>query len=350
MRFESPYAFLLLLLIPALLYWNLRQRGPTLRLSSLMHARAAGYSLRQHFARMPLLVRVLALVLFIIALARPQEGRERVQDVSEGIAIMMVADRSGSMGEEMDYHGQAMTKIDVVKKVFAQFLFGGQDGLEGRPNDLVGLVSFARYADTNCPLTLGHSVLAHLLERVELPQTREEDGTAIGDAMALAAARLKTAEDEMKEERKLKGDAYRIKSKIMILLTDGQNNRGERQPMEAAALAAEWGIKVYAIGVGGGGGVVMNTPLGPIRMGGGAGFDEDTLKAIATKTGGQYFRANDGEALSQVYETIGQLEKSEIHAERYLDYREWFAPFAVAGLLLLAFEIFLSCTVFRRVP
>ncbi len=351
MRFESPWAFLVLLALPAMVYLHYRLRGATLRVSTTLHAVQAGTSLRQRFLAAPLVLRVLALIFLAIALARPQQGRERVHDVSRGLAIEMVVDRSGSMGAEMDFGRQKMNRLEVVKRVFNEFVTGNGKSLRGRPDDLIGLVAFARYPETLCPLTLGHGALPQFLERVEIAQRKEEDGTAIGDAIALAAARLKTAEEELARQSKNKPKEYQIKSKIMILLTDGQHNAGQRDPMEAAALAAEWGIKIYTIGVGGDEAEsFIQTPLGQIPMAVAAPLDERTLKAISGKTGGVYRRADDAASLRDVYAEIDQLEKSEIEAVRYLDYREWFTPFALAALFCLALEIVLQSTVLRRLP
>lgn len=350
MRFESPWALAILLVLPVIVLLSpYLRRSPALRFSSTRHAVLAARSVRQRLARTPLALRLAALALLIVALARPQLGHEQVRDLSEGIAIEMVVDRSGSMGEEMAFEGQRMTQLEVVKRVFSEFVLGNGDDLEGRASDLVGLVAFARYADTTCPLTLGHGALAHFLDTVHLVQRRSEDGTAIGDAIALAAARLKTAEETLARQREDLKDDYTITSKVMILLTDGQNNRGQRTPLEAAALAAEWGIKIYTIGVGGGG-TRISTPFGTMALPGGGQLDERTLEAVATKTGGKYRRADDAESLRAIYDEINELEKSRVETVRYVDYKEWFAPFALMGFAALALEIVLTSTVFRKIP
>jgi Ca-activated chloride channel homolog len=352
MRLESPWALLILLLIPVMAWWNLYRRpGAAFRFSSLKHVFAAGTSLRVRLIHLPLVLRCLALALLALALARPQQGMERVRDFSRGIAIEMVVDRSGSMGAGMEYEGKELNRLDVVKRVFREFVYGNGEDLEGRPNDLIGMISFARYADTACPLTLGHGALRHFLDNIHLVQRREEDGTAIGDAIALAAARLKTAEQTLRQQHESGQEDYEIKSKIIILLTDGQNNTGKRNPVEAASIVKEWGITIYTIGIGGGrSGVSIQGLLGPMMLPGGMELDERTLKGLAQMTGGRYFRANNAEALREVYEVIGKLETSEIESERYMDYREWFTPFALAALALLALEVMLANTVFRRLP
>jgi Ca-activated chloride channel family protein len=348
MRFESPWALLVLLAVPLMLWLRRRLREGSVRFSTTANASRAGRSVRQRLLWLPTGLRVAALVLFAIALARPQEGREQVKEASKGVAILMAVDRSSSMQAEMDVDGTRRTRLDVVKDVFQDFVLGDGDDLEGRPNDLIGMVVFARFADTVCPLTLGHGALARFLESVHIVRVESEDGTSIGDGLALAAARLKTAEEALARE----GEAdYEIKSKVVILLTDGRHNRGKRRPAEAAKMAKEWGVKVYTIGVGGPDDtVVVQDFFGPRRVPAGSDVDSATLEAIARETGGIFRLARDADALRAVYQEIDALEKTEIESTRFLDYRELFWPFALAGLLLLVVEILLSCTVFRRIP
>ncbi len=353
MHFESPWFFLVLGILPLLFYRGLRRRQAGVLFSSVQPLREGGYSWRQRFLWVPVFLRFFALVALVIALARPQQGMERVRDASQGIAIEMVVDRSGSMGAEMSFNGKDMTRLDVVKQVFSWFVQGNkQKGLKGRPNDLVGMVAFARYADTVCPLTLAHGALEKFLDTVHLAQRREEDGTAIGDAVALAAARLKNAGETYAHQRELHGNnAYTIKSKVIILLTDGQANCGKRSPLEAAKLAAQWGVKIYAIGVGGGQSfTTVRTPFGDYKMPVNADLDESTLKAMAKESGGIYRRADDADSLLAIYKEIDSLEKTDLQSIRYLDYREWFTPFALAAAGALLLEILLRTTLFRRVP
>ncbi|MBN1884156.1 MAG: VWA domain-containing protein [Candidatus Krumholzibacteriota bacterium] len=352
MRFASPLAFLLLLALPGILWLRSRRRPGSLRFSSLGNARQAGSSPRRRLAQVPLWLRIAAVVLLVLALARPQMGREKVRDVTKGIAIQMVLDRSGSMKAEMDYGGRRLNRLEAVKKVFEEFLLGNGGDLGGRPNDLVGMVAFARYADTMAPLTLGHGALLRFLDGVRIVARRNEDGTAVGDAVALAAARLRTAEEDLERMAEESGEReYEIKSKIIILLTDGQNNFGKRTPDEAADLAARWGIKVYTIGVGAGEGVsTMQTLLGAFKVPSGGGVDTATLQRIAERTGGVFRLAEDEASLREIYREIDRLEKSEIESVRYVDYQELFAPFALAGFILLLLEVLLGATFFRRLP
>jgi Ca-activated chloride channel family protein len=352
-RFATPWAFLALLAIPAVLVWLWRFGKPgTVRFSTIGNVRRAGASLRTSLAMLPLMLRVLALVLIVLALARPQLGHEKVKDVTKGIAIEMVLDRSGSMGTEMDFLGTRSDRLDVVKKVFTEFIMGNGKSLKGRPNDLVGMVAFARYADTMAPLTLEHGALMRFLESIKVVTRQNEDGTSIGDAIALAAARLRTAEEELSRHgRQEGGKEYEIKSKIMILLTDGQNNYGRRTPLEAAQLAREWGIKIYAIGVGGAEAVrTVHTLFGDFKVPVAEGVDQETLRQVADETGGKFFMAENEKSLRDIYGEIDRLETSEIESVRFVDYKELFAGFALAALCVMMLEVALANTIFRRIP
>ncbi len=347
MRFASPWMFLLLPLIPAALYWAVRRnRRAAAPFPASKPLRLAGGSWRTALAPVPWVLRGGALTLLVIVLARPQMGSERIRDLSRGIAIEMVVDRSSSMGAEMRYRSRNVTRLEAVKRVFADFVDGSGD-LPGRPNDLLGMITFARYPDTVCPLTLSHETLTGLIGDVNLVQERSEDGTAIGDAVTLAAARLRTAEEAL-QRRTGEQQEYEIKSKIIILLTDGENNAGQRSVEQAAKLAAEWGIKVYAIGVGQDRNI--STAFGVVTIPKTPGVDDESLRNLAKSTGGIYRLATDATSLIEIYKEIDELEKSEIQAVRYLDYQELFAPFALTGLLLIAAESLLSGTVLRRTP
>ncbi len=349
MQFSSPWAFLLLLVIPPLAWWAFRRnRQGAVQMSSVQQAAMAGKSIRQRLVALPPALRILALVLLVTALARPQEGLERVHDVSQGIAIEMVVDRSSSMTEEMRFEGERLNRLDVVKRVFHEFVAGNDDELEGRPNDLVGMIAFARFAETVCPLTLAHDAMPRFLDTVHIVQRRDEDGTAIGDAIALAAARLKTAEEVLQKQAEVRDDTYHIQSKIIILLTDGANTAGKRPPLQAAQLAAEWGIKIYTIGVGGKSGfqpmqLLMSLPSR-------SGVDERLLSGIADATGGKFHLATSADSLRTIYKEIDRLEKTEIESIRYVDFRERFAPFALAALALIGTESVLRATWLRRIP
>ena len=338
--------FLLLVPLAALLIWG-RSSPRALQFSSTAVAGNLVASWRSRLAALPLLLRVLMLIALVIALARPQLGFERVRDVSRGIAIAMVVDRSSSMGANMKFGGSTVTRLEAVKSVFRDFI-DPQDGeMKGRPNDLIGMTMFAQYADSVCPLTLSHDTLLQLLDTVQLVDDQREDGTAIGDALALAGARLKQTEEELNRSGNSRSD-YEIKSKIIILLTDGENNAGDRSVSDSAQLCKQWGIRVYAVGVGDKYGIQtaygrLNVPLRP-------GFDDKALRALAETTGGLYWLATDADALREVHSEIDALETSEFEAIRSIEYREMYMPWALAALAFLCCEILLRQTLLRTIP
>ncbi|MEN8141942.1 MAG: VWA domain-containing protein [Thermodesulfobacteriota bacterium] len=323
MTFAQPWALLALLLLPLIIYRRWRQPAKGgLPWSAGYEAAACGATLRQRTFVLPFALELLALALIIVALARPQLGLEKVEQIRHGIAIEMVVDRSSSMAEEFVYRGRKMSRLAAVKEAFGDFVLG-QGDLSGRPSDLIGLVAFARFPETICPLTLAHGALAGFLPQLRLVDLREEDGTALGDGLALAAARLNRAAEDV-------SSSYQIKSKVIILFTDGRHNMGSNSPKAAAQLAREWGITIYAIGIGepaGAGGIFS-------RLRGG-GVDEKTLAELAETTGGRSWLASDGKALTAIYAEIDALEKSEITAMRYLDYQEYFPRFIVSALIFL---------------
>lgn len=337
-QFQWPYALLLLVVAP-LLVWKDLKRGhrSAVRYSSTGLLSPAPSTLRRKLHRVPLMLRTAALILLAIALARPRSGSEPIRNVTEGVAIQMVLDSSGSMKAGMEYRGERVSRFDTAKSVFSDFVVGNGRELGGRPDDLVGVVAFAGYPETISPLTHSHDALTGLLEELDIRSGRGSGGTAIGDAIALGAARLKTAEEQLEISGR-QGDAFKINSKIMILITDGEHNAGKRTPSQAAALAGQWGIKVYAIGI---------TPRKRSAAFGGA---EDMLQRIAENTGGIYRVAQDEHGLRAVYEEIDRLEKTEIESLRYLNAREYFTIFALASLCLLILEAVLSRTVLRRLP
>jgi Ca-activated chloride channel family protein len=363
MQLYSPWVLLFFLVLPVLVFVYLRKkRTAALKFPSLVDMKKCLTSPRIRLRPLLLIARLACVSLLIIALARPRKGTVLSEISTEGVAIKVVADRSGSMQTEMDYYGDKQNRLEVVKKVLSDFIEGNTKGLAGRNNDIVGLVTFARYADTICPLVLSHNVLLEFLKKTEIVGLRSEDGTAIGDAIALAAARLKKAEDELQQRKtqlietgeknpvEQKG-GFEIKSKVIILLTDGINNAGEYDPLKAAELAKEWGIKIYTIGIGSSHAyTTIQTPLGAYKMPTGQNLDERLLKAIADKTGGFYGRADSAKTLEQIVERIDKLEKTEVKSIQYTQYAELFGPWTLAALLVLALEMLASCTVFRKIP
>jgi len=338
-QFQAPIAFAALALVVLLVYFELKKkRRGALRYSSTEILTSIPRSRRLRVVQLPLVLRSLSLVMLVVALARPQRGQDPVRNVTRGVAIQMVVDRSGSMRTAMQYRGESVSRLDVVKSVFSKFVEGDDRELGGRPDDLIGVITFAGYADTISPLTHSHDALKSLLDELEIVSDFNKDGTAIGDAIALGAARLKSAEEEMEFARRM-GEVFQIKSKILILLTDGEQNAGTRSPEQAAALAREWGIKIYTIGI------VPDTGKGPYD------FDSSELLArIAESTGGIFRVANDEHSLRAVYEEIDNLEKTEIESLQYLTYKEYFFPFALGALMLLVLELVISKTVLRRLP
>ena len=296
-----------------------------------------------------------------MALARPRRGTVLSEISTEGVAIEAVVDRSGSMQTEMDFFGQKLNRLEVVKKVLSDFIEGDKKDLKGRRNDLVGLITFARYADTKCPLVHSHNVLTEFLNKTDIA-IRSEDGTAIGDAIALAAARLRKAEEEI-HQRKMQlassgeniSDAnesgFKIKSRAIILLTDGINNAGQYDPLEAAELAKKWEIKIYTIGIGSAQAyTTVQTSLGTYKIPTGQNLDEGLLKRIAENTGGFYGRADDAKALRTLVERIDELEKTEVKSVQYTQFAERFGWWTLAALLVLGAEMLTGCTVFRKIP
>jgi Ca-activated chloride channel family protein len=353
-RFDTPFVFLLLIIFPFLIYIHVRKsRKAGVRFSSTQHAAGVPVSLRQKLSIVPFVLRLLALLFFIIAIARPQEGKEMVRDMSRGVAIEMLLDRSSSMSVMKDIGNKTYSRLDIVKEAFEEFVRGNNNGLGGRPQDLIGMIAFARYADTMCPLTLSHGALLRFSESVKtVVPGGPEDGTSIGDAVALAAARLKTAEATLAEQLEREESDYEIKSKVIILLTDGEDTGiGKRTPLEAAGIAKEWGVKIYTIGLSGRDWYVMQEDFfGRRRVPVPSRIDTAVLDTLADSTGGISRIAEDINSLRDIYKEIDALEKSEIESIRFLDYRELFVPFAIAGLVLLVIELFLSATVFRRIP
>jgi len=361
MSFTWPWMLWLLLLLPVMAWLMHRaKRSASVRFSSLAAVRACPVSWRVRLRPLLIGARLICLALLIVALARPRKGTVLSEVSTEGIAVEAVVDRSGSMRTEMDYYGRKLTRLDTVKQVLADFIQGDDKRFQGRAGDLIGLVTFARYADTVCPLVHSHNVLLEFLKQTRNVELESEDGTAIGDALALAAARLKKAEEEIVRRRAQLGTSsdaetagspdFQIKSKVIVLLTDGRHNAGEYQPLAAADLARQWGIKIYTIGIGSSQSfAAVQTPFGTMRVPTQDDLDEGLLKAIADKTGGFYGRADDAEALVKVVERINSLEKTAVKSQ-VIQYAECFQWWTWPALAILAAEILASCTLFRKIP
>ena len=359
----SAWFLLLLIAVPLFGYVMLRKRRKSSIEFSSTHAVAdLPRTWRQRFHWVPPALGLMAIILMIVALARPQEGRKQTITDSEGIAIDMVVDCSGSM-QAMDFtfDDQPVDRLTAIKGVANRFINGG-DGLEGRFSDLVGLVTFAKHADGLVPPTLDHTYVSSQLETTQIVTERSEDGTAIGDAIGLAVeklAALKCSKDEGGEQ----SDKSEIKSRIMILLTDGENNSGSIDPIPAAELAKSFDIKIYTIGVGtkGRAPVPVTDPYTgrKVLQMMDVNIDEETLQKVADETGGKYFRATDTESLANIYAEIDQLEKSNVESRHLVDYRElavesyrW-GPLTVPPILLLSLfclmaQVLLRNTLFRN--
>lgn len=359
MIFQQPSVwFLLLLLALPLLWWRSRRARSAMPFSSTAGVESVPPSWAVYARWIVPVLRYAALILLIIAVARPQKANERTPIFTEGIAIQLVIDRSGSMlAMDFEKNGEPVDRLTAVKDVVDEFIQGGDD-LPGRPNDLVGLIVFGTFADSVCPLTLDHTHLVQTVESVEVPDEDDERGTAIGDAIALGVERIRGLE----KRRDIKQDMG-IKSRVMILLTDGQNTSGDIDPMTAAEMAKAFDIKIYTIGAGTDRafapmpsrdpftGRTVYRPM-PVSI------DEATLKQIAQLTGGEYFRATDSNSLKDIYEVIDRLERTEIEQRRYMDYRELavqsidlnglnFPPVLLMVLVLLGVETALASTRFR---
>jgi Ca-activated chloride channel family protein len=330
--------FLVVALLAPLVYWLAARLPSSVTYSSLGLVQAAPRSLRARLALLPALLLAVSVVLLAVALAGPRTGNATTRVQREGIAIAMVVDRSGSMQARDFVRGDtSVSRLDVVKTLFHDFVAGGDQG-DGRPDDLVGLVSFARHADGLCPLTLDHGNLLAILDDVEIALEPSEDGTAIGEGLALAVERLRRLE---------------VASKVVILLTDGVNNAGEIDPVHAADLAAQYGIRVYAIGAG----TTGYAPV-PVRTRDGrtvlrramVEMDEKTLQSIAERSGGRYYHASNADALAEVIAEIDRLERSEVREIRYLEYEHHHAVFVGGALALLIGSALLGASVLRRLP
>lgn len=328
MRFANPYLlWLLVLLAPMIAYYIYRtlQGGAAIRISTIEGVRRAPRTLRYWLRHAPFVLRCAAFVLLVVALARPQDVDEQRRSSAEGIDIMLAVDVSGSMLAR-DFKPD---RITAAKEVAGRFI-------ADRYGDRLGLVVFAGEAFTQSPLTTDHSTLQTMLSRIRSGII--EDGTAIGNGLATAINRLRESD---------------AKSKVIILLTDGVNNRGEIAPLMAADIAADMGIKVYTIGVGTRG----KAPYPVVDMFGNMSFqpmdveiDEKTLEGIAERTGGRYFRATDNDKLQSIYDEINQLEKSKVEVTDYTVYHERFLALLLAALGVLLLEFVFSNIILKRIP
>ena len=328
---NKEYLFLLLLLVPYIIWYMMyrKKTEPTIRMSDTHAYRFAPRSWKVVLMPIQLLLRVAVFVLLILILARPQTHNSWNNKSVEGIDIMLAMDVSGSMLAE----DLKPNRIEAAKQVAAEFIVG-------RPNDNIGLSIFAGEAFTQCPMTTDHASLLNLLHGVRTDLATRgliEDGTAIGMGLANAVSRLKVS---------------KAKSKVVILLTDGSNNRGDISPMTAAEIAKSLGIRVYTIGVG-----TNKVAPYPMPVAGGVQYvnipveiDSKTLSDIAAATEGDFYRATNNKELQNIYKEIDKLEKSKLSVKTYSKRYEAYQPFAIAAVLLLLLEIMLRITIFRKLP
>ena len=327
-EFADPAFLWLLLAVPALAWWYFRRRGRrggSLVYSDLAAVRRADIRRRGRWRHVLPVVRLLAVAALVVAFARPRAGVTSENVLTEGIDIVLVLDISSSMlAEDLEPN-----RIDAARQVAADFV-------SGRLNDRIGLVVFAGQAFTQVPLTLDYGVVRELMDELEVGMV--EDGTAVGMGLATAIKRLNESVAE---------------SKVVVLLTDGRNNRGEIDPLTAAQMAQALGVRVYTIGAGSRGTarVPVDDPLlgrryATVRV----DVDEETLAEVASITGGRYFRATDTESLAGIYQEIDELETTEIEVQNFTRYTELFHVPLAAGLLLLLMEAGLANTILRKLP
>lgn len=327
MVFANPlYFLLLLLLIPMIGWyiWKLRKSQASMRLSSLSGFEKAPNSYRVYLRHLPFVLRMLAFTFLVIALARPQTTNKWNTSTTEGIDIVMSVDISSSMLAQ----DLRPNRLEAAKDVASSFI-------NGRQTDNIGLVVFAGESFTQCPMTTDHTVLLNLLKDIHVGMI--EDGTAIGHGLSTAVSRLKDSQ---------------AKSKVIILLTDGTNNRGEIAPVTAAEIAKTFGIRVYTIAVGtiGEAPYPYQTATGVRMINVPVEIDEKALTQIAQITGGLYFRATNNKALKEIYEEIDQMEKTKMNVQEYSQKQEEYHFFALIGLLFLVLELLLRYTILKNIP
>ena len=328
---NKEYLFLLLLAIPYVLWYLMyrKKSEPTMRVADTFAYRFAPKSWKVRLMPLQMLLRLLAFVMIVIVLARPQTRNSWKNKTVEGIDIMLAIDVSTSMLAE----DLKPNRLEAAKQVAAEFI-------SGRPDDNIGLTIFAGEAFTQCPMTTDHSSLLNLLQNVRTDIAARgliQDGTAIGMGLANAVSRLKES---------------KAKSRVVILLTDGSNNMGDLSPMTSAEIAKSFGIRVYTIGVG-----TNKVAPYPMPVAGGVQYvnipveiDTKTLSDIASATEGDFYRATNTDELHQIYKEIDKLEKSKLSVTSFSKRYDAFQPFAAAAAIALLLELLLRITVFRRIP
>lgn len=327
MMFAQPYYLLLLLLILPIAAWYILRRSKhhaTLQVSNSYGMEKAGKTWKTRLQHLPFILRMVVLVFIVVVLARPQSTNSWQNVTTEGIDIMLTLDISSSMLAE----DLKPNRMEAAKSVASSFI-------AGRPNDNIGLVVFAAESFTQCPLTTDHTVLLNLFGSIKSGLV--EDGTAIGLGLANAISRIKDSQ---------------AKSKVIILLTDGTNNRGDIDPITAAEIAKTFGVRVYTIGVGtkGKAPYPFQTAYGVQYQNVDVVIDEEPLRQIAAITGGDYYRATSNSSLKNIYNEIDKLEKTKFNVKEYSKKNEEYRLFALLALLALVVEFLLRHTLLRRIP
>ena len=323
---HPAFFYLFLVFIPMIVWyvWQQKKSRASIQISTLKGFEAAPRTWKHYLRHLLFVLQLGVLSLLIMALARPQSSSSWENATTEGIDIVIALDISSSMLAR-DFQPD---RLDAAKNIAIQFI-------SGRPYDRIGLVVFAGESFTQCPLTTDHAVLINLFKDIHTGMI--EDGTAIGEGLATAVARLKDS---------------KAKSKVVILLTDGENNMGEIAPITAAEIAKTFGVRVYTIGIGtiGTAPYPVQTPFGTQMRNMEVKIDEPMLKQIAQITGGEYFRATDNATLKSIYKKIDQLEKSKIEVKQFSRKTEEFERFAIPAMLLALVLVFLKNTIFRNIP
>jgi Ca-activated chloride channel family protein len=335
--FAHPW-FLVAALAAVPAWWWSRGGSGRVVFSSLAALPARATTWRTAVAWVPDALLAVAVIGLAVALAGPRKGDDNARIRREGIAMVMAIDISSSMRAlDLSERRRELTRLDAVKRTFEQFVLGGVDGLRGRPDDAIGLVSFAGHADGLIPLTLSHGDLVAAARQLELVTERKDDGTALGDGLALAVERLRQSP---------------ARSRVAILLTDGVETAGTLTARSAIEVAVENGVKVYTIGAGTNGvaPIRVETEFGSQLMQTDVEIDEATLREIAAKTGGSYFRATDLAGLRQVYAQIDKLERTGLEENRFYQYHEYYPWFVALALGLIVIALVLRGAMLRRLP
>lgn len=353
MEFNSLNAIIagaVLLVYMALLLFRHRWVGGTsfIRYSKIDDVLREGSSWRVQLHRLLPLIRVFVIVFLLLAIIRIRTGQDLQRYAESGVAMQMLVDRSSSMGRKMEFEGDEMSRLEVVKRVFSEFLLGDKEALLGRHGDMIALTSFAGFVEHNSPLTLDHENLIDFARGIKLA-SRIEDGTMIGDAIYSAALKMVAADEVLKEEERLR-DGYKIESKVIILLTDGEQTRGGISPVDAAVFAKDNHIKIYTIAIVDESQFQKNDGIfGAFFSLGNRQVDTTLLEKVAEITGGKFAKASSGENLKEVYKSIDQLEKTEF-SERFSRYKEMFPLFIKIALGLLILELIIRFLIAPKIP